>query len=245
MSMGAFTAIGMWLVLAASGAAPMPDVGAPSPCIACAVPVARLEDLVSSSELDQLREGQILVAEDERKSGEASANGKTRAAALVRRAPDAVWSTLTDFESWPGFMPLIDSTEIARREGDQVWVRQRFSVMFVGMGHTSVYDLAPRAGEIRWALDDEEPADIVSSTGTWRLVPVDGGKATLVRYRASMSSGRAVPEFVQDMLMKRSLRALLGNLRTEVERRYVVLDRAESPAERASEERASAERAGE
>ena len=233
MLTGAFITVGVWLTFtasaafAASGAQDTPDVAAPSPCIACAVPVERLESLVSSRELDQLRDGQILVAEDERQAGETSARGRTRASALVRRAPGAVWSTLTDFESWPGFMPLIDATEIARREGDQVWVRQSFSVMFVGLKHTSIYDLAPRAGELRWALDDEEPADIVASQGTWRLVPVDGGKATLVRYRASMSSGRAVPDFVQDMLMKRSLRALLGNLRKEVERRHGVVESAE------------------
>ncbi len=228
-----FSVLGVWLALAAGGGVHgaqqtpdvRPDVGAPSPCIACARPVERLENLVSTGELERLRDGQILVVEEERGGGDAK--GRTRASALVRRPPGAVWSTLTDFESWPGFMPLIDATEIVRREGDQVWVRQRFSVMFVGMRHTSVYDLAPRAGEIRWALDEEEPADIASSEGTWQLVPVDGGTATLVRYRASMSAGRAVPGFVQDMLMKRSLRALLGNLRTEVERRNAVPETAE------------------
>ncbi len=230
-----FTGLGVWLVLAAAagtqGAQKTSDVtselGAPSPCIACALPVERLENLVSSHELEQLRDGQILVVEEERDGGEGSAKGRTRASALVGRPPDAVWSTLTDFESWPGFMPLIDATEIARREGDQVWVRQRFSVMFVDLRHTSIYTLAPRAGEIRWALDKDEPADIASSEGTWRLLPVDGGTATLVLYRASMSSGRAVPGFVQDMLMRRSLRALLGNLRTEVERRHAVPETAE------------------
>ncbi len=198
----------------------LPDVGAAAPCISCEVPLEDLGELFSSLELDQLRSGEILIAEQASESGEGTARGSTRASALVRRTPRQVWTTLTDFESWPGFMPLIDGTEITRREGGQIWVRQRFSVLFVGMRHTSVYDLEPLAGELRWALDKEEPADIEASEGRWRLVPVDEGRSTLVRYEAVMSSGRAVPAFVQDMLMRRSLRKLLASLRTETERRY-------------------------
>jgi len=59
-----------------------------------------------------------------------------------------------------------------------------------------------------------------ASEGRWRLVPVDEGSSTLVRYEAVMSSGRAVPAFVQDILMRRSLRKLLASLRTETERRH-------------------------
>ncbi len=198
----------------------LPDVGAPSPCVSCEVPLEDLGDLFSSLDLERLRGGEILIVEQATENGEGTTRGSTRAQALVRRPPREVWTTLTDFESWPGFMPLIDGSEIARREGDQIWVRQRFSVMFIGMRHTSVYDLAPRAGELRWVLDKDEPADIEASEGRWRLVPVDEGRSTLVRYEAVMSSGRAVPAFVQDMLMRRSLRKLLASLRTETERRY-------------------------
>ena len=198
----------------------LPHVGAPAPCVSCEVPLEDLGDLVSSRELDRLRGGEILIVEQATESGEGTTRGSTRASALVRRPPSEVWTTLTDFESWPGFMPLIDGSEISRREGDQIWVRQRFSVLFIGMRHTSVYDLAPRAGELRWALDKDEPADIEASEGSWRLVPVDEGRSTLVRYEAVMSSGRAVPAFVQDLLMRRSLRKLLASLRTETERRH-------------------------
>jgi ribosome-associated toxin RatA of RatAB toxin-antitoxin module len=198
----------------------VPDVAAPEPCVSCEVPLEDLGDLFSSRDLDRLRGGEILVVEEATESAEGTLRGSTRASALVPRPPREVWTTLTDFESWPGFMPLIDGSEIARREGDQVWVRQHFSVLFVDMRHTSVYDLAPRAGELRWALDKEEPADIEASEGRWRLVPVDEGSSTLVRYEAVMSSGRAVPAFVQDILMRRSLRKLLASLRTETERRH-------------------------
>jgi ribosome-associated toxin RatA of RatAB toxin-antitoxin module len=197
------------------------DVAAPSPCISCEVPVVELGDLYATLELDRLRQGEILIVDESKESGETAVRGSTRASALVQRPPRDVWATLTDFESWPGFMPLIEGTEIARRQGDQVWVRQRYSVMFVSLRHTSVYDLAPRAGELRWALDKEEPADIEESEGRWNLVPIDDGRATLLRYEAEMSPGRAVPGFVQDMLMKRSLRKLLASLRDETERRHV------------------------
>lgn len=221
-------ALALWAALTlAAAAAPgdegdrLPEVAAPSPCIACEVPVQELRDLVPALELERLRDGEILIVEQSRQRDADSARGSTRATALVPRPPRDVWRTLVDFESWPGFMPLLDDSEVARRQGDQVWVRQRFSVMFVGMRHTTVYDLAPRAGELRWALDEQEPADIEASRGSWKLVPIDGGRATLLRYEATMSSGRAVPGFVQDMLLRRSLRKLLASLRTETERRNV------------------------
>ena len=53
-----------------------------------------------------------------------------------------------------------------------------------------------------------------------QLAPATDGAHTLIRYRATMNAGRAVPGFVEDLLMRRSIRSLLENLRTEVNARF-------------------------
>ena len=71
-----------------------------------------------------------------------------------------------------------------------------------------------------WHLDLDEPHDIASSEGSWQLVAVDGGRATVVRYQSHISAGRAVPAFLERRLRERSLVQMLAALRDAVLRRY-------------------------
>ena len=49
---------------------------------------------------------------------------------------------------------------------------------------------------------------------------VDGGRATVVRYQSRISTGRAVPEFVERRLRERSVVQMMSALRDAVIRRY-------------------------
>jgi uncharacterized protein YndB with AHSA1/START domain len=196
-----------------------PPVGA-APCIACRAPVAEPTALYSPEDWVALEDGAVLRHEVARESTENDLAGATRAESLIRRPPANVWAVLTDFEHWPEFMPLIRGTRVERRAGAQLWVEQRYRIMFVPLAHTTIYDLAPGDGRLSWRLDEAAPHDIAESRGEWALVPIALGRETLVRYDARMSAGRAVPEFVERMLRDRSLEQLLAGLRTEVLRRY-------------------------
>jgi len=196
-----------------------PPVGA-APCIACRAPIAEPTALYSPEDWVALQEGAVLRQPVSLESSETDLAGATRAESLIRRPPANVWTVLTDFERWPEFMPLIDSTRVERRAGAKLWVEQRYSIMLMPFGHTTIYDLDPRDGRLAWSLDEAAPHDIAASQGAWALLPITSGRETLVRYDARMSAGRAVPEFVQRMLRERSLEQLLASLRTEVLRRF-------------------------
>ena len=204
-------------VLAAEDA--LPPVGA-APCIACRAPDVDPSALYSPEEWVALRDGEVLREDGARESTPDDLEGATRAATLIRRPPAQVWAVLTDFERWPEFMPLIDETRVGTRDGPRLRVEQRYSIMFVDLAHTTIYDLAPGEGRLSWRLDEEAPHDIEASQGEWELVPIASGRETLVRYDAKMSAGRAVPEFVERMLRGRSLEQLLAGLRAEVARRH-------------------------
>ena len=196
-----------------------PPVGA-APCIACRAPVAEPSALYSVKDWVALQDGAVLRQPVSLESAPDDTSGATRAESLIRRPPANVWSVLTDFERWPDFMPLLDTTRVERRAGARLWVEQRYSVMFIPFAHTTIYDLDPRDGRLTWNLDVAAPHDIAASHGEWALVPIESGRETLVRYDARMSAGRAVPEFVERMLRDRSLEQLLAGLRAEVLRRF-------------------------
>ncbi len=193
----------------------VPPVGAPG-CVGCLGNVAEVRELYSPDEWEKLAGGAILIRDEPQESGP----GATRAVGLLAHPPEQVWSVLTDFERWPEFMPLITRTEVVRRDGSRVWVRQQYRVVARTLAHTTIYDLARARGQLAWALDREAEHDIATSEGRWAFVPLDGGRRTLVRYRAVMDAGRAVPDFVETLLRGTSLRRMIGSLRDETARRY-------------------------
>lgn len=211
-----------WLAactFASAGEPSLPPVGA-APCIACRAPAADPRSAFSAADWAALQDGGVWRAGRERNAASDDLSERSRAASLVPRPPRQVWAVLTDFERWPSFMPLLRATHVEKREGATLWVEQKFSVLFYPMRHTTVYSLDPADGLLGWRLDPEAPHDITASEGHWELIAVDGGNATLVRYEAKMSAGRAVPEFLERMLRERSLAQMLDGLRGEVLRRY-------------------------
>jgi hypothetical protein len=69
------------------------------------------------------------------------------------------------------------------------------------------------------APDLEELHDIASSEGSWQLVAVDGGRATVVRYRRTSAPAARFP-FLERRLRERSLVQMLAALRDAVLQRY-------------------------
>lgn len=189
-------------------------------CVSCRAPAGDDAADYSESEWDALRGGEILIRREQTERGEAVETGAARAAALIPHSPERVWSVLTDFESWPDFVPLVTRAEVLQRQGTRRWVQVDYRILFVSMQHTTVYDFAPALGELRWSLDRARPHDIADTEGRWQLLPVSAGSSTLVRYRGRLDAGRAVPRFVEDLLARRSLRGLIAGVRAEVERRF-------------------------
>jgi len=198
-------------------APPAPPVDA-APCIACRAPDAR--SLFSAADWSTLESGDIVQQNLEREASAANLIAGQRGASLVPRSPREVWAVLTDFERWPEFMPLVNKTEVERRVANKLWVAQSYSVLFYPMRHTTVYELDPADGKLAWHIDLEQPHDIASSEGTWQLVAVSEGRATVVRYQSHIRAGRAVPEFLERRLREHSLVQMMSALRDAVLRRF-------------------------
>lgn len=200
---------------------PPAALSGPRSCVACRFDAAELLGNYSVRDLDRLRSGEVLVRPVDAPERDADVG----ATAWIRRSPSHVWAVLTDFESWPEFVPLVRETHVTRRAGSRLWVLQEYRVVFRTLSHTTIYELHPALGQLRWQLDQESEHDIAESRGRWQFVPVDDGEATLVHYQARMDAGRAVPAFLEDLLVQRSLRDLLVQLREEAVRVPAAPDR--------------------
>jgi uncharacterized protein YndB with AHSA1/START domain len=217
--------ITLWLVAAAesaqltdAAASGLPDVGAGG-CVCCGSDVTAARELVPSEQWLQLRDGGVLKSRTERDATSGSLRGAANATSLLAYPPEQVWAVLTDFESWPDFMPHVTATAIMQREGRRQWVQQSFRILMTRLRHTTIYELDPLRGMLSWELDLEQEHDIAGSHGNWQLAPADDGRSTLVRYASSVDSGRQVPEFVERLLFERSIDELFASLRSELARR--------------------------
>jgi ribosome-associated toxin RatA of RatAB toxin-antitoxin module len=217
--------IALWLVAASETALPaastappaLPDVAAG--CVCCGPDVTPARDLVPGEQWLQLRDGGVLKHRTGRVDTAGSARGGAQASSLIAYPPEQVWAVLTDFESWPDFMPHLTASEITQRERRRQWVKQDFRILMTSMRHTTIYELDPVRGKLSWELDLEREHDIAGSQGSWELAPADDGRSTLVRYASQLDSGRHVPAFVERMLFERSIDELFASLRAELARR--------------------------
>jgi ribosome-associated toxin RatA of RatAB toxin-antitoxin module len=197
---------------------PLASEGGDGVCIACEADRRALERMLPDT-WQALERGEVVVdharADDEKGPGGRIA----RAWALIPHRASALWQVLTAFESWPSFLPNLRKTEVLRREGNRVWLRNQIRILWVDVQSAPIYVLHPRQGRITWRLDPDREQDLERVEGAWQIVPLESGDACLVEYRVFVDAGRGVPRFVEQMLTQRSLPDVLRNLRREVEAR--------------------------
>jgi ribosome-associated toxin RatA of RatAB toxin-antitoxin module len=188
-------------------------------CVACRGEVAHVRHDYSEADWSALARGAIVTAEKS-EQGPGGTEGTVAATGIIARTPRSVWSVLTDFESRPQYVPAMKEVRIVRVEGNRVWLAERMRLFFVNIHYGLINTLQPDTGSLSWVLDDTVEHDIAGIRGSWQLVPLENGQQTLVVYHAWIDTGRRVPGFIEDLLLKRSLPGVITNLRAEVERRF-------------------------
>jgi hypothetical protein len=166
------------------------------------------------------RQWEQLLAGDIVSAARREADGQhAEAAGIVACPPRALWPLLVDFESRPAYLPGAQEVRILKIAGTRVWLAERVKILFVTIAYQVVNTLDPAAGTVAWVLDDTAAHDIAATAGSWQLVPVAGGRQTLVRYRNVLDSGQPIPGAIERVLLNRSLPQMIGGLRAEAERR--------------------------
>ena len=129
----------------------------------------------------------------------------------------AVWATLMDFESWPAFIPALDSIE-CEREGDDRWISVQTAAK---LGYRVRYQVVIRAererGRIDLALDPRVKNDIEAFRNVWQVTAQDDG-TTRVELTSVFRSG-LLPDFLEERIVRRSVEAAVDAVALEIARR--------------------------
>jgi hypothetical protein len=191
--------------------ATVPEALSAPACVACQVDGERMRVGYSKEDWKALTAGQVLTSK--------VVDGTVQAIGIIPDHPSHVWKTLVDFPSRPSFQPGTKEVRVVRVDDNRVWVAQHLRMLLIDVRYTVINTLDPASGTIRFVLDESVAHDIAGARGSWRLVPVAGGRHTLVTCRVWIDPGRHIPAFFEQLLLLRSLPNLIGGLRSEVRRR--------------------------
>jgi hypothetical protein len=204
------------LACAAAGAA----TGAASDpaCVACEAPAPPLRDAYDPAAWAALERGEV-ISREVAEPGAPGGGHRVAASGIVAAAPERVWAVITDWESYPRFMPNAHATRVRSREPRRARISQHLRILLSDVRYGVVWTLEPERGLARFALDPEAPHDIAAFEGSWELAALDGPRRTLVRYSNRVEPGIAVPVFLRDALTRRSLPGIVRSVRDETLRR--------------------------
>tara|TARA_B100000530_G_C15839023_1_gene440581 strand:- start:567 stop:995 length:429 start_codon:yes stop_codon:yes gene_type:complete len=129
-------------------------------------------------------------------------------------SPESVMAVITDFDSYPRFLPEMQSCEILRSTADE------WDVLFtVKIVKRLKYTLRLRKVselEVRWSLVD---GVFKSNEGSWELTPLADGTRTHAAYSIDLQVGMFVPSNIMKSLVERSLPETVSRFKAEAEAR--------------------------
>ncbi len=149
----------------------------------------------------------------------ASQTHERRVDRRIEAPMEAVWSVLVDIEAWPSFIPGLRAVTVERGEQGEMRCRSKVASYGVKMRYTVTIDPRHDQGLIRVDLDPSRQSDIEALNNTWRLTPIDGGRATRVELVSKFRSGLMVPGFIERRALHSSVAKTLEGLAGEIERR--------------------------
>jgi coenzyme Q-binding protein COQ10 len=126
--------------------------------------------------------------------------------------PSAVMGVITDFESYPSFLPDMKEARILRHSEHEWDVA--FALALIRDLHYTLRLVQSSPLSIRWSLVD---GAFQANDGRWELQP--RGQGTFASYTISIQVGTFLPGSIVKGLVERSLPDTLSHFKAEAERR--------------------------
>jgi hypothetical protein len=182
--------------------------------------VVRDVSQLDGGELDRLRNGEHVL---EIRKVEAAAPERTTqvTGALVVAAPPSVaWAVITDFRSWPRFVPHLEQVELAAEDqaGSPLLLRQDTRVWGFGFSATTR----------RWVDSDQRilwdqlapgaDSDVDALSGFWQVLDLGDGRS-LLRFQSRVALSANLPGPLEAWLVERGAPDALEAFAAEIERR--------------------------
>lgn len=118
---------------------------------------------------------------------------------VIDATPQAVYDVATDFAHYPEFMPQVQTSKVVDTKPDHtdvdIGLKFHFSVISTSVAYTQRVTTSP-PDKVDFKFVGGE---LKVGGGSWRLVPLDGGKKTLAFY-STISDLRAMGYFTRTLL---------------------------------------------
>ncbi|MEO0406200.1 MAG: SRPBCC family protein [Cyanobacteria bacterium P01_A01_bin.135] len=149
------------------------------------------------------------------------ASGHHQGLILIDAARDAVWQVITDYESFPSFLPTVVDAQVIEDEGDRKLVEQvdERQVLFTKVtSRIQTENVETPPHKVTFELTQ---GDLNRFRGSWRtvLASTESAQPTLLLQTVDAEAGAGPLEMAFDQLLKRSIRENLQAIAQEVYRR--------------------------
>jgi ribosome-associated toxin RatA of RatAB toxin-antitoxin module len=171
-------------------------------------------------ELDRLRRGER-VLEVRTIEGEGPARITQIAGALIVSAPPAaVWAVITDFRSWPRFVPHLAQVDLAPAGDSSASVLLREETRVWGFGFSATTRRwIDRDQRILWdQLAPSAHNDVDAMSGFWQVLDLGEGRS-LLRFQSRVALAARLPGAMESWLVERGAPDALEAFAAEIERR--------------------------
>lgn len=161
----------------------------------------------SKEEMKSLAEGEIVrkPLPQSRQNGFYGGAGFT----LIDAPVDVVWKALSDWKSYPDIFPrTVEAKEISRQENRSLLrILLGYKILSIKYHMTVTRDWDKRT--VTFKLASNQPHDIDSTKGYWKLMPQADGR-TLVAYAVAVQVPAGIVTFLGEKTEKSLERSVIG-----------------------------------
>jgi len=138
---------------------------------------------------------------------------KAQASEIIDVSPENFFKVISDFESYPDFVPEVKKAKIIDRKENVLRVEYEI-FMIKTIKYVLDLTLQPPT-KLTWTL--AEKGFFKQNDGSWELKPLEKGKKTQATYTADLSFGLIVPKPIITMLTSQQLPQMLKKFKARAE----------------------------
>jgi hypothetical protein len=136
---------------------------------------------------------------------------------IVNKPIDVCWSIMTDYDKKQEYYPRIDVSEVVKREGDTVWVREVLDFGIADVEYVMVWKGDPKKYRVENYIDQGYKLNIKEATGFLYWEKIDDNSSLLVYAVTRLDVGIPVPRFIVKALSSRDLPGIAERVKKRVE----------------------------
>lgn len=203
--------------VAAIGAATIQSTPA---IVAVPAPPVPLKASLNADEIKKLTAGEVVVRDASHLKADGKAVGKTKSFTIINAPIDRIFAEVLNPLNQPKYMPRLEKVLLEKRVGKTAYYHLFVKILIVDVDYHLILSEDYNSPELKvmsWKTDKTRENGLKDTYGFWALRPWQDGKKTLLEYDLFVDTGRMIPEFAQNFLLKRDLPDILDNIRKYME----------------------------